>query len=503
MRFLQNNKRLFIILIFAAIPVVSAILMCIFQGIKISDIYLPASQWCDEILYYKQVEDITAFGKIMGYYGSNESFARIGGGSFWNPTLWFWWVIWGKVFGWNILSPIWANICLITITFIFFAILIKADISETFKTVILIILFAPFTKYMLSVMPESIPCAFAIIYAGFVIRVKKNIGSFSKNLIGMNIVLFFLISMRPYYIALGVIPILFIIEQKFKKVFLFFESIFMFFSLGIYFLINKLFCSAYIAPLFDISIIKNIFISPTEGIFNLVVKLATNTKSAFQYAGSAFVEGSRVGGWYAVFFILFIWFIYKLLKKHDKKLWTSLIIVWTLVFGAIMLFYDVNVGSRHLMVFDLIGILLLSNCTLFDKNESIIPFVIGLFVMTWIFFVRDNDYYESALPKYSDEYNVIDENASVLSEKIEVDVEGDRWDNTLIWTGGMRWNELYSVPSGIAINMCGGDYVISNFNSLKSKYLAVEKNSEINLMCESSDKELLLSDEFVNMWKLR
>lgn len=99
-------------LLFCLTPLISAILFCMMDGKMITDIYIPLGGWSDEITYYKQIEGILSHGMPRGYFGYNQSKALYGSLSVWGLVPLIPYVIWGKIFGWNYCSPIFANIFL-------------------------------------------------------------------------------------------------------------------------------------------------------------------------------------------------------------------------------------------------------------------------------------------------------------------------------------------------------------------------------------------------------
>ena len=59
----------------ALLPLLCCIAACAAQGGNLSRVYLPSSEWNDELFYYKQVEGILSHGYPQGYFGFNESHA--------------------------------------------------------------------------------------------------------------------------------------------------------------------------------------------------------------------------------------------------------------------------------------------------------------------------------------------------------------------------------------------------------------------------------------------
>ena len=90
------------------------------------------------------------------------------------------------------------------------------------------------------------------------------------------------------------------------------------------------------------------------------------------------------------------------------------------------------------------------------------------------------------------------------------------YDNVVIWvfsdtvnTSGIKesrltdWQILYGLPKGFGISCCYADYVIENFDSLKSKYITIPAEGTIQQMCEKKGLRLLGKDESVCVYELR
>lgn len=71
----------------ALLPLLCCVAACAAQGGRLSQVYLPASEWNDELFYYKQVEGILSHGYPQGYFGFNESHALKLSFAAWSPVL--------------------------------------------------------------------------------------------------------------------------------------------------------------------------------------------------------------------------------------------------------------------------------------------------------------------------------------------------------------------------------------------------------------------------------
>ena len=102
-------------LLLGILPLVCCLVYCGVQGRSLGEVYPPCSEWKDELFYYKQVEGIVNYGYPQGYFGFNESHALKLSFAAWSPVLVFPWILWGLVFGWNLMSPMFCNIARMTL----------------------------------------------------------------------------------------------------------------------------------------------------------------------------------------------------------------------------------------------------------------------------------------------------------------------------------------------------------------------------------------------------
>lgn len=157
----------------ALLPLVCCLIRTAAEGRSIGQVYLPSSEWNDELFYFKQVEGIVNYGFPMGYFGFNESHALQLSFAAWSPVLVFPWILWGLLFGWNLLSPVICNIVLLTITMFVFVWLVKPTWKQLGILTVLFSLYSLFVRYMLSGMPEVICFSLLILFYGLAMSYLK------------------------------------------------------------------------------------------------------------------------------------------------------------------------------------------------------------------------------------------------------------------------------------------------------------------------------------------
>lgn len=141
-------------LLLAAAMLFFAVLRCAMDGKLLTDVYLPSSPWNDELFYYKLTQSVVHFGYPQGYFGFNESHGLLLSFAAWSPVLLLFWVIWGVLFGWGLLSPMLCNIALMAIGMFVFGMVMKPDRKQTIWILAFLAAFTPLTRYLLSGMPE-------------------------------------------------------------------------------------------------------------------------------------------------------------------------------------------------------------------------------------------------------------------------------------------------------------------------------------------------------------
>ena len=198
----------------ALLPLVCCLIRTAAEGRSIGQVYLPSSEWNDELFYFKQVEGIVNYGFPMGYFGFNESHALQLSFAAWSPVLVFPWILWGLVFGWNLLSPVICNIVLMTVTMFVFVWLVKPTWKQLGILTVLFGLYSLFVRYMLSGMPEVICFSMLILFYGLAMSYLQK--ESKGKLIAMFVISVLLVLMRPYMLLFLALACFFWIREDRK-----------------------------------------------------------------------------------------------------------------------------------------------------------------------------------------------------------------------------------------------------------------------------------------------
>lgn len=515
--------------VMALLPVLCCLVVCGMQGKTIGQVYLPASEWNDELFYFKQVEGIVNYGYPQGYFGFNESHALKLSFAAWSPVLVWPWILWGILFGWNLMSPIICNILLLTLAVFVFVWLVKPTWKQLGVLTLLFCLYTPFVRYMLSGMPEIICFSMLIVFYGLAVNyLERERGYKLALLFAMSGLL---VLMRPYMLLFMLLPMYLWVRKSRWKGLIGSVSIFGV-VLGCYALIKHYLGAEYFAPLFFTEWITTFF---DKGI----VEGFRNFFSTLYYMGSSFVghtvQGFRSGlasgaffaGYLVTMFIL-LWQSFadwrrvrracaadaqdgqdKAEKTHKPN--TCLIVEAHLalcfvgMLFALLLMYKLTEGSKHLLTFMAAGIFVISLMRTRTFKKAV------LLGATFAFFYSYMavDPYDYQIPFREDERVAQMEYwEEIFRGNLELAEENvPNFDNVVIWTFSdmvegeavvAKWQIFHALPEGFGISCCMPDYVTANLENMQSKYIATVSGGIVDEMCDAAGyREIGRDDEMV------
>ena len=501
--------------LFAVIPVLCCIIACAVKNHGLGDVSLLNSEWNDELFYFKQTEGIIRYGYPLGFFGFNESHAAFLSFAAWSPVLVLPYVIFGKIFGWGLLSPIICNLLLMCLAMFLFVLLTNPNEKQLHVLTFLYVIFRMLTRYILSGMPEIICISHLIILYALAIRY-----GLTKN--PLYLVLQFLLAglltlMRPYLILFSLLPVYYFIREtkQTKKIALGITGSLLFLggTAGIYVLINRFLGAKYFQPLFFTDFITTFFTGGIgAGFHNLFSTLYWKGRDFFRFILECFRSGVAPGAFFTGFLLTAAIALFqgiRHLKKVKKetsvnpvmdKTYAGILFHYVFscvcMFFALLLMYKLTEGSKHLLTFIAAGIFLIGlTDTKFFRTMSVIG-IAFLFLYTF----KAVDPYDYAVPFKDDDtmkrYEVWKNNFD-RSVTLETD-NTPNFGNVVIWVfddtdskgNAMNWQTLYALPPGFGISCCQADYVQSRIDHLQSRYILVANGSSTDELCKLRFTEL-------------
>lgn len=521
---LQQDKRYVTLLkamLLGALPFLCCTLYAARQGLSVSGVWLPGSEWNDELFYYKQVESILEYGYPYGYFGFNESTARVLSFAAWSPVLVLPWLLWGWLFGWSLMSPIRCNLVLLAITFFVYVCCVKPSWKQLGQSALLLCFFTPMWRYALSGMPEVLCMASVILFYGlthcYLKRQRK------RTLAGLFVLAGLMTLMRPYFLLFLLLPALFWWRRSGWKGLAGSAAITASVAV-IYLVINRYLGAAYFAPLFFTDWLEAFFTRGIGGgIYATCGKLLRMGEQFLRYTLQGFRSGLYAGTFFGVYAVVLGLLAvqsrrdYRAYRKdQSKERLTNLVpqlhllFCFVMMLFAILLMYKLTEGSRHLLTFVAAGILMVGNMeTVFYKKTALLGITLAYLLM-----VKPQDPIVYQLPCGTEaERSLFSAEQDAFLQELRLERGSvPTFDNVVIWVISdslegesvmVNWQALYGVPAGFGISCCQGDYVRENLESLQSKYLLTVPEGDLDQLLAESGKRELVRDQRIVLYELR
>ncbi|SDB38942.1 hypothetical protein SAMN02910298_01920 [Pseudobutyrivibrio sp. YE44] len=528
------------VIVAVLIPLVGCGLYMIKNGVGIGQYSIFCSGWNDELSYYKHVEGMLKYGVPQGYFGFNESTARIGTFGAWNPASMIPFYVVGKVFGWNYNTPMIFNMVLNCLIFAVFALVLKPNYKQLIISGVIWTAFSCNSRYIFSGTPESYITFLVFLF--FVCLIKYIREQSKASIIVCNIAMIFLTLIRGYYVAFGLILLYVLTSNRMQKDGLLENAeaketqksfknamkaltykdaimqIIVMIASAIAFALQKHF---FAAEYFTDIVNTESLLNPKHAIKLILL----SGKETLEYMVSALTRDSMRGTWYIVFFFVIGMLLYLHKESKNKKqdlrqdikenqrnsihnnaagatlsglerIYLVIIAVGIMLVTAMWLLYNAKEGSRHLMACAIVGIMLVNY--LIDKRTVAIISILIVLYLSW--FSKD-DFYNKIYPLNEDQVASYEVEQKRLTELMPI--SENKWDNTAIYTLSMAFDDLYALPAGMGISDCDDSYVMENLDGLKSKYVCTRIGEEVDDFMMNSDAELIETFANTRIYKLR
>lgn len=486
-------------------PFLLCVLYCLREGAWIGQLHFASAQNNDNLFYYKQVEGMVKYGIPQGYFGFNESAAEVFSFAAWSPVALFPWALWGLIFGWNYASLLTCNIFLLSLVLTLTVYWVRPGWKQMLFTAVMFATFPPVTRYLMSCLAETLMVTFVLLFYGLALGYAKR--ESRGKLIGMFAVAGYLTWIRPYMVLLLLLPGVFLFLKS-KKRGLWVTGTTMITNLVAYFVISAYFTADYFQGLYNFSLFSGFReYGVFKGMYQLLLQVLRTLDSLLYTMKLSLTEGSFLGSNYCVLALLILLTVLltiRLLRRKEEKLQLYIVLhyVITVVISTaalLLLMQKMNETSRHIMSFVAAGMLLLGCITVQNSWKEVWkPLLVGLLCLL-LYHIYPDDGQDYQVPilmpeKYEEEQNWLEINDQIVLETEET----PSFANTVIWVYAdevegaserMSWQHMLSLPEGMGISCCSGEFLVQNWNELKSRYITTLVNGEIAKLCEESGYE--------------
>ena len=489
---MKDRKNIIIPLIFLFVPFFTCFVYAHIHGNGLGNIFFPNSKWNDELFYYKQVETIVKYAYPRGYFGYNENRAILLSFSDWSPATYLPWAFFGMLFGWSLAAPVVYNIIMMSIALLLFALLVKPDIKKAALMLVFYCTCTIYARYMLSIMPETACQALVIIEYAIAINFADKPSK--AKLVWMTVIAFFLVLIRPYMILLLALPAFYSFKvfgcRAGVPVCLSGAA-----SMAGYALFSKYLQAAYFGEFFLTEMLQG-----RGGFgdwFPVVVRMVTDgVTDEYKYIKQFAIDGMAQGGYLLVNFTILALLIICCVKPGFNKQYLPIYVIMTVSFVmmSFSVMYDLTDGTKHLLVFIIVGILLIAMA----EDKYYIKCAIMLAVLLYVFVFGKVDHYEYDLPVRTVEAEKkLSYWQDIFSEKLELNYSKiPDFENNIAWDSEADYSVMYPLPAGMGISCVQTGYMYYNFDDLKSRYILTTSDGAIASLC--ADKHYKKLGEYEN-----
>lgn len=460
-------------------PFLSVIILLAIHGKMASDC---KPVWGDEQWWCLQASAVAEYGKPLGYWGYNGGTAPIGTFAAWGPAAVLPFGLFGKIFGWNYYSYVYANIFYMCAANFIFLLLTKAGRKEV--TCLCMVNFCMVVRscFAVTAMMECVRGSFGIIAVALLISMDLQESFFVKYIVTPILLFYF----TQAYLMMGVFFFFYFYIVLKKADFKWQQKVlssFVCMAIAVFF-------SKWILNFFTSPYIKNSNLTFTEKIFN-------NIKWLFDLFGNEnpFFYMYFLGYLVLMFSILVFMLVKRKEQKElDRKLYAAAFIILAVFLAAHIIFYNTTAWTlvRGLSIALVISLFLL--CLAKSKAAVFVFLVFSFFTLPMYHRIESTFFHESRF--CSDVWNdAVAEYSKIFEQILEVKEDADTpWENT-ISTYFMQGSDVFGfvLPNGYALNS-----MIDQTVNKKAKYAMMGKWNDF--AAYSSKFEELLSAGFVEVF---
>lgn len=537
MDFMQDNlikvkkdRSLMCALVLGLLPLVYVLVKLIICRTPVS---LLTCEWNDELFYFKQVESIIDHGYPLGYYGFNESHALALSFAAWSPVLVWPWVLFGSIFGWTMRSVFVYNTVIYMIALFLFGLMTKPTVKQTVLVSVWFFSFFLNLRYLYSCMPEVICFAHLLVFWGCMLgyfRIRQEELKGAGYLVAAVLLGMVMTFMRPYLILFLVFPLMvafFSVKGAVKKLIAAGVScLIMGVTAFIYYLLNHYLSAEYLMPFFYTDFITTFFTDGFgAGVHNLLGTLYYKGRDFIRFMMDAFYVDRAAGIFFDIFVLMMIVqtvqcvYEYREYRRDKKtgdpscgKLSGAFLCRLYMLFAdfaflmAILLMYKLTEGSKHLLTFIMVGVILM----IAREEKSWIRSAVctGIMCLCLIYFGvfhAIGNSYDFGIPLEDDRAEARYEYwQKAFEEGIELDLSDvPSYKNAIIWEFADNvngesivtdWQMLYALPSGTGISCCW-EYTDDHFDDIKCRYISAPSGGDIEELCIANGYRCIGRDE--------
>ena len=226
----------------------------------------------------------------------------------------------------------------------------------------------------------------------------------------------------------------------------------------------------------------------------------------------SFISGLPAGALFVAFILILVLMVMTTIgkwkrKEKDVSVYAHFTFCTFGMWMALLLMYKMTEGSKHLSAFIVTGILLVS----LVSAKQFWKWIVTALLCGFLFIIMAKEPVNYDIP-YKTE--ALENQLVTLHEELEKNLVlsdvSPSFENTVIWVFSdevegkeiqLAWQMLYLFPDEYGINLCYGNYVLDNYDSLQSRYVATIPGGKIDGLCKEKGAEVMAQNDAIIIYK--
>ena len=409
----------------------------------------------DAVARYDYIRNILENGQILGYNGYDFVLAKIPSlGSAWGFFWTFPYLIFGKLFGWDLNAPIIANILFLCLANLIFILLTKANKNTTIGVIVISALLFINIDYSISSMSEPSRYAITIVLVGMMYRLAYFETGYIFKYFAVPATIIFGAATFILLSAFIIPYCLLIIKCKNNFV----KGGITLLIFGISTILIKKSNSLFCTPYYEVFNMKKDIIAFKEHglLMGIIVTIRNSLHNLLRFSYGAFTNINYQHGkftwfvlicWILIFALAYTYIFKKYRSDKDKYIVLgALYLLLIITMGYIVLYNDVIATLIRGINTALCGAVFL--LTLMDSRKILMLYVV--LALIWSpFFVSNfmsmcNEDYRCLTQQQEREIQI---KRDIAAKYIKLDKNADPWENTVAIRYGGK-STAFAIPSG-------------------------------------------------------
>lgn len=479
---------------FCAVMFLLAIYAIAYHDTDLWNLWLPTSQYNDDVIYNRQLAGVLTNGQPRGYFGYNESHAMKGHFGAWGPVLIYLYAVPGLLIGHGVNAMFWCNVVFAVVGWAIFSFAVDLAWKRQLLFGIAVACIWLPVQQVFTGTAEPVLYFLILVIIGATIRLRQKWSVQWYIVLAMGC--FFFTVVRAYTVLFWIFPICILWKQKRKWCFV--SALLALLSIAGYFVVTKW----YNAPYFtsgdaDYTVFELFFKGKViEAFFYEINRMSGQATVLWK----SFLEPTLHGNpqpqgvsFLVLVFLLFVTVLSTVIDGcHGRKIEIRVYAGFCTLLSLLALFgmYEMDPMARHCTM---LGLVLLIACVY--ECHTFLPFYLPTLLFPLLF---SKSLMYNRLPTYASQMDLQIQQISTALQQSQQDNESDDpWSCTIAYAYGdnVFHGYLYAVPAGMGIQFDQSGYLANTEKTIYSRYVMAGHGTETEERLLADGWQVLVSTE--------